>query len=99
LYWRHRVCWVAPIWQKHLGANFLAVDSANYFDLLMFKGSQRIGMEFERTDVPKLTQSIRIAQTDLGLDALYLVYSGLHCYPVADGVLALTLRALLPTAQ
>lgn len=76
----------AYFWATHQGAEL---------DLLMFKGSQRIGVEFKRTDAPKLTQSMRIAQADLGLDALYVVYPGLQRYPLADGVEAVPLWALL----
>jgi hypothetical protein len=77
----------AYFWATHQGAEL---------DLLMFKGSQRIGVEFKRTDAPKLTQSMRIAQADLGLDALYVVYPGLQRYPLTDGVEAVPLWALLP---
>ena len=77
-------------------AFFLATHQGAEFDLLMFKGSQRIGVEFKRTDAPKMTQSMRIAQADLGLDALRVVYPGAHRYPLADGVEAVPLWALLP---
>jgi predicted AAA+ superfamily ATPase len=63
----------------------------------MFKGQQRIGVEFKHTDAPKLTTSMRIAMQDLKLDALYVVYPGEHRYPLADGVEAVPLWALLPT--
>jgi len=77
----------AYFWATHQGAEL---------DLLMFKGSQRIGVEFKRTDTPKLTPSMRIALSDLALDALYVVYPGLHRYPLADRVEAVPLWAMLP---
>ncbi|WP_394788158.1 ATP-binding protein [Rhodoferax sp.] len=76
-------------WATHAGARL---------DLLMLKGAQRIGVEFQRADAPKVTQSMRIAQRDLKLDALYVVYPGQHRYRMADGVEAVPLWAVLPRA-
>ena len=39
---------------------------------------------------------MRIAMQDLKLDALYVVYSGLHRYPMGEGVEAVPLWAVLP---
>ncbi len=47
-------------------------------EALTFKGSQRMGVEFKRADVPKVTKSMHIAIKDLKLDALYIVYPGEH---------------------
>ena len=77
----------AFFWATHQGAEL---------DLLMLKGQQRIGVEFKRADAPKLTPSMRIAMHDLKLDALYVVYPGLHRYRIADGVEAVPLWAMLP---
>lgn len=77
----------AYFWATHQGAEL---------DLLMFKGQQRIGVEFKRADAPRLTQSMRIAQQDLRLDALYVVYPGAHRYPLAPSVEAVPLWATLP---
>lgn len=76
-------------WATHQGAEL---------DLLMLKGTQRIGVEFKRTDAPRLTPSMRIAQNDLGLDALYVVYPGLQRYKLADKVEVVPLWAMLPHA-
>jgi uncharacterized protein len=40
---------------------------------------------------------MRIAMHDLKLDALYVVYPGLHRYPTGEGVEAVPLWAVLPT--
>jgi len=74
-------------WATHAGASL---------DLLMLKGAQRIGVEFRRADAPKLTPSMRIAQRDLQLDALYVVYPGAHRYPLGEGAEAVPLWALVP---
>lgn len=77
----------AYFWATHQGAEL---------DLLMFKGSQRVGVEFKRADVPRVTTSMRIAMNDLKLDALYVVYPGLHRFRLADGIEAVPLWAMLP---
>ena len=77
----------AYFWATHQGAEL---------DLLLFKDQQRIGVEFKRSDAPKMTPSMRIAMEDLRLDALYVVYPGLHRYPLAPSVQAVPLTALMP---
>jgi uncharacterized protein len=77
----------AYFWATHQGAEL---------DLLMFKGSQRVGVEFKRADVPRVTASMRISINDLKLDALYVVYPGLHRFVLADGIEAVPLWAMLP---
>ena len=62
----------------------------------MLKGQQRVGVEFKRADVPKVTPSMRIAMDDLKLDALYVVYPGLHRFSLADGIEAVPLWAMIP---
>ena len=77
----------AYFWATHQGAEL---------DLLLFKGSQRIGVEFKRADAPRVTPSMRIAMDNLKLDALYVVYPGLHRYALAPGIEVVPLWALLP---
>jgi hypothetical protein len=47
----------AYFWATHQGAEI---------DLLMLRGSRRIGVEIKRSDAPSLTPSMRIALDDLG---------------------------------
>lgn len=77
----------AFFWATHQGAEL---------DLLMFRGSRRIGVEFKWADTPRLTPSMRIAQADLKLDELYVVHPGAQRYPLAPGIEAVPLWALLP---
>ena len=77
----------AYFWATHQGAEL---------DLLLFKNGQRVGVEFKRADAPRLSTSMRIAMHDLKLDALYVVYPGLHRYKLADKVEAVPLWAMLP---
>ena len=76
----------AYFWATHQGAEL---------DLLLLKGGQRIGVEFKRADAPRFTSSMRITIADLKLDALYVVYPGLHRFKLADGVEAVPLWALI----
>ena len=77
----------AYFWATHAGAEL---------DLLMLKDGRRVGVEFKRADAPHLTPSMRIAMTDLSLDALYVVYPGDRRYSLADRVEAVPLAAVLP---
>ncbi|MCY7308010.1 MAG: ATP-binding protein [Rhodoferax sp.] len=77
----------AFFWATHQGAEL---------DLLMLRGRQRIGVEFKRADVPRITPSMRIAADDLQLDALYVVHPGPHRYHLSDHIEAVPLWALLP---
>ncbi len=76
----------AYFWATHAGAEL---------DLLMFKDGRRVGVEFKRADAPVLTSSMRIALSDLQLDALHVVYPGERRYPLADRVEAVPLSALV----
>ena len=76
----------AYFWATHQGAEL---------DLLMLKGSQRIGVEFKRADVPHVTRSMHIAMQDLALDTLYVVYPGQRRFSLAPAIEAVPLSALL----
>jgi len=77
----------AWFWATHQGAEL---------ELLLLRGRQRVGVEFKRADAPRVTPSMRIAMTELQLDALYVVYPGLHRYPLEAGMEAVPLGHLLP---
>ncbi len=67
----------AYFWATHQGAEL---------DLLMFRYSKRIGVDFKFMDAPSLTRSMLIAMEDLKLDALYVVYPGSRRYTLAAGI-------------
>jgi predicted AAA+ superfamily ATPase len=79
----------AYFWATHQGAEL---------DLLMIKGRQRVGVEFKRADAPAITPSMRIAMKDLKLDALYVVYPGIHRFAMGGGIEAVPLWAMLPAS-
>lgn len=70
---------------------FWATYTGAELDLLMLRYGKRVGVEFKRIDAPGLTQSMRIAQADLKLDALYVVYPGDRRYSLAERVEAVPL--------
>ncbi|MCA8950477.1 MAG: ATP-binding protein [Planctomycetes bacterium] len=80
---------VAPeaeyFWATHAGAEL---------DLLLFKDGKRLGVEFKHADAPAVTKSMRIAQDDLGLDALAVVYPGTRRFAIAEDIEAVPLRGL-----
>ena len=67
----------AYYWATHQGAEL---------DLLMFVNGRRIGVECKRKDAPTLSPSMRIALSDLKLDALFVVYPGELRYTLAPRV-------------
>lgn len=68
------------------GAYFWATHNGAELDLLLVKNGRRIGIECKRSDAPRLTPSMRIAMTDLGLDRLIVIYPGARRYPLAEKV-------------
>jgi uncharacterized protein len=63
-------------------------------DLLMLKGTRRVGVEFKRADAPTLTPSMRIAMSDLKLDALLVLYPGRKRYSLGDRIEVLPATAV-----
>lgn len=81
----------AYFWGTHAGAEL---------DLLMFKHGLRVGVEFKRSDAPKLSASMHIALQDLKLDALYAVYPGERRYSLrTDGMSASIPVEAIPLAD
>lgn len=73
-------------WSTHTGAEL---------DLLVVRGSRRLGFEFKHTDAPGVTKSMRIAQHDLRLDELVVVHAGADSYPLGEGIRAVALPRVL----
>ncbi len=61
---------------------FWATHNQAELDLLILKGTKRHGFEFKYTDSPTVTKSMRIAEEDLKLDSLTLVYPGKESFPL-----------------
>jgi predicted AAA+ superfamily ATPase len=78
----------AYFWATHAGAEL---------DLLILHQGRRIGFEFKYSEKPATTKSMRIAESDLGLDHLYVVHPGKHTFPLAETITAATLPDALST--
>ncbi|NUM87916.1 MAG: ATP-binding protein [Bdellovibrionales bacterium] len=57
-------------------------------DMLTIRKGRAIGFEFKYTDAPRVTKSMRIAQKDLDLSALYVVYPGSENFRLDSGITA-----------
>jgi hypothetical protein len=67
-------------WGTHGGAEM---------DLIVERGGKRYGFEFKVTEKPGVPHSMTIAQADLALEKVYLVYPGELSFPLRDGMEAL----------
>lgn len=70
----------AWFWSTHAGAEI---------DLVLHRGGRLFGFEFKATETPRITKSMRIAKSDLGLERVFLVYPGELSFPLDDGMEAL----------
>ena len=75
-------CW---FWATHQGAEM---------DLLVVRGRRRWGFEFKRTSAPRITKSMRIALSDLGLTRLHVIHAGDHSFPMASKIQAIAFADL-----
>lgn len=73
-------------WGTHGGAEL---------DLLVLRGSRRLGFEFKYTAEPRTTRSMHTAMEDLRLDRLDVVHAGSHTFPMTERVRALALARVL----
>lgn len=73
---------------------FWATHANAELDLLVVKENKKLGFEFKYMDAPKLTKSMRIAQEDLQLDHLAVLYPGKTSYPLEKGITAYGLEMI-----
>lgn len=66
-------------WATHTGAEL---------DLLVVRGSRRLGFEVKRTTAPRTTKSLHAARESLGLSELVVVHAGDATFPLGDGMRA-----------
>jgi predicted AAA+ superfamily ATPase len=84
---------------RRLGAEpqhcfFWALHTGAELDLLVVRGSRRLGFEIKLTDSPGVTPSMRSALENLRLHRLDVVHAGEQTFPLADRIRALSLRRL-----
>lgn len=80
--------------EPHDEAFFWATHQGAEIDLILRRGDRQWGVQCRRTDAPRLTPSIRIAQAHLGLERVAVIYPGIKRYPLSDAVDAVPLEAL-----
>ena len=85
---------------RRLGARadecfFWGVHGGPELDLLVVRGTRRLGYEFKRTDAPRVTSSMWSAMRSLRLDALDVVHVGRETFPLAEGIRAVSGADLL----
>ena len=76
------------------GTFFWSVHSGAELDLLVSRGSRRIGIEIKRTTAPKVTRSMRTAAEDLGLAEVVVIHAGPESYRLARNVRAVSANRL-----
>ncbi len=72
-------------WRTHTGAEL---------DLLVVRGTVRLGFEVKRTVSPAMTPSMRSAMQDLKLKSLSVVHAGAASFPLDKNVVALSAAEL-----
>jgi predicted AAA+ superfamily ATPase len=80
---RHDECF---FWTTHGGAEL---------DLLIIRGTSRLGFEIKRTIAPRITPSMRSAIADLNLKSLDIIHAGEHTFQLGKKVRAVALTRLL----
>ena len=85
---------------RQLGARreqcyFWATHGGAELDLLVVHRGRRWGFEFKRSSAPRRTRSMSIAQRDLELDRLDVLYPGDETYAIGEGMRAVGLARLL----
>ncbi len=71
-------------------------------DLLVRRNGRRYGFEMKRTRTPKVTRSMRLALSELGLERLFVVYPGTDRYELDTRIEALPVTdipAVFPSRQ
>jgi predicted AAA+ superfamily ATPase len=67
-------------------AHFWATHQGAELDLFVIRRGRRYGIEVKRQDAPRVTPSMRIALSDLGLSHLTVLYPGRERYALASDI-------------
>ena len=73
---------------------FWALHSGAELDLLVVRGTRRLGFEFKLSDAPRTTASMHSAIQNLHLERLDVVHAGKQSYELASNIRALSLSRL-----
>jgi len=83
--------------EPHDEAFFWATHQGAEIDLILRRGDTLLGIEVKRTDMPKITPSIRIAVEDIKLDEVAIIYPGDKRFPLSDHVTAVPISDIAST--
>ncbi len=75
-------------------AFFWGTQSGAELDLLVVRNGKRYGIEVKYADAPGTSKSMRIAQQDLKLDKLLIVYPGDQRYALDEGITVIPVSQL-----
>ena len=75
-------------------AYFWATHGGAEIDLLVTRGGKRYGFECKLADAPGTTRSMRVALDDLGLEHLWIVYSGDEAYSLDERISVLPVAGI-----
>ena len=76
-------------------AYFYATQSGTELDLLLLRGSRRIGIEIKFSDAPRSTRSMQVVREDLKLDQLIVIYPGVQSYSLGEIASVMSLNSAL----
>ena len=65
---------------------FWATHNGAELDLFFLHRGHRYGVEVKFSEAPKVTRSMRLALDNLRLDHLWVIYPGIHAYPVDEKI-------------
>jgi predicted AAA+ superfamily ATPase len=74
---------------------FWSTYSGAELDLLVVRGTQKLGFEIKRTTAPTVTRSMKIAMEDLGLSRLTVVHAGDRSFSLGPRMAAVPLGRVL----
>lgn len=73
---------------------FWGVHTGAEVDVLVVRGSERLGFEVKLTDSPRVTPSMRSALEVLRLDRLDVLYAGTEVFRLADRIRAVPVKRI-----
>jgi hypothetical protein len=74
---------------------FWAAYAGAEIDLLIVRGSRRVGFEFKRTTAPTVTRSMHAALDLLHLDRLSVIHAGTRSHDLSPGIKAIAFGRIL----
>lgn len=74
---------------------FWATHNGAEIDLIAAKNGSMFGVECKRSDVPKITSSMRIALSDLPLERILVIYPGDKSFELSDKISAVAFQNMI----